>query len=182
MIKHQLLYGIILYLVNRLNSSGLKFVEVSPVKVENGSCFYKGQNFSSVWLTNGTVCEEWLCNTTGKSLTLVGCAPDPPGCTRNTSAVLKYPQCCATNCVQKREPYCLADDGTPVPEGLEYNSTSPCVRYGCENGTLTTLEECPKPEAENDPLCQPSYVEKAPFPACCGAATLCISSGKGRRK
>uniref|UniRef100_G3MRN5 Single domain-containing protein n=1 Tax=Amblyomma maculatum TaxID=34609 RepID=G3MRN5_AMBMU len=182
MLHYLLFCGIVLLVLHNHGSSGLKLVEVSSVKVENGNCVYGSVSFPTYFQTNGSLCEDWTCEPKKHTLTIVGCSPPRPGCRRNTSVDLRFPVCCEEICLEATQPYCVAPDNTPIMEGLEYNSTDPCGRYMCQNKTLIQVAGCPELEAKDDPSCQPSFAERAPFPACCPAAVVCTSSGKRRRR
>uniref|UniRef100_A0A224YAP9 8.9 kDa family member n=1 Tax=Rhipicephalus zambeziensis TaxID=60191 RepID=A0A224YAP9_9ACAR len=70
---------------------------------------------------------------------------------------------------------CLTKEGTLMSDGQSLNMSSPCVSYSCNKGHLKT-QKCP---GADDPTCKASFVEKGPFPKCCGAV---FCSGHGGRR
>uniref|UniRef100_G3MQB8 Single domain-containing protein n=1 Tax=Amblyomma maculatum TaxID=34609 RepID=G3MQB8_AMBMU len=179
MLVRALLCGLILPMANSFDSSDLNILTVS-VTMEGGKCVYKNHTFPSYYDPSGDNCELWTCNKPKHTVSVMGCSPLPPGCERKPKANSTFPKCCEKSCLNKTTPPCQTPDGTPLLEGGEYNSTKPCLRYECLNGTLI-MEECPHPEP-TDPRCSRSLAEEAPYPACCGAGIVCQHKGKAKGK
>ncbi|XP_065287862.1 kielin/chordin-like protein [Dermacentor albipictus] len=103
------------------------------------------------------------------------CSDPGPGCTRVHNNETKFPQCCEERCYATSA--CKLPNGDYLRHGDFFNNTNPCVEYGCNNGNLTIMKQCPQ---ENDPYCFPSLGTDQPFPTCCGVAKLCLG-GSGKR-
>uniref|UniRef100_G3MS43 Single domain-containing protein n=1 Tax=Amblyomma maculatum TaxID=34609 RepID=G3MS43_AMBMU len=167
-----LLFGCISHLVDCASNSDMKIV-VATATVVGDKCVYKDKTFSSIFVPDAPVCEQWTCDKKRGTVNILGCSDPSPGCTRIASGGAKFPDCCSTTCVSTSNPACEAEDGILVYEGHTYNSSKPCVQYACNNGQITKTR-CP---GADDPLCQSSFADpEQPFPGCCGAAHVCTSN------
>uniref|UniRef100_A0A131YSF5 8.9 kDa family member n=1 Tax=Rhipicephalus appendiculatus TaxID=34631 RepID=A0A131YSF5_RHIAP len=143
--------------------ANVKLVIVPNVTVTNQTCHYNNHTFNDTMDVNGTCQQRW-CYAKNRTVALLECSDPPPGCTRPQKPEdPSFPQCCNTICYYNSP--CLTERGERVTNGDTFNSTDPCVRYICRNGTLEITEECPTYPV--DQLCSMS-LQQGPFPGCCG--------------
>ncbi|XP_077527931.1 uncharacterized protein LOC144139470 [Haemaphysalis longicornis] len=141
-----------------------KIVTAFDVEVRGEYCFYRDQYFTSVMECKET-CGQWTCYPQSKKVEMIECKPLGFGCSRECPEA-PFPACCRETCPPKIYP-CMMSDRTLLKDGESKSLQTPCEKYICNNGTLTT-EKCPNAHLLKDPKCTASFAEEAPYPACCG--------------
>uniref|UniRef100_G3MTA9 Single domain-containing protein n=1 Tax=Amblyomma maculatum TaxID=34609 RepID=G3MTA9_AMBMU len=161
MLQRILLFGLALELATSFDNSDLK-TWLATVQMDGDKCIYRNYTFA-LYYNPKEACEDWTCNKREKTVSVVGCSDPPTGCIRNASSDAAFPECCEKSCVRLTDATCTTPNNILLADGQAYNSTDPCVRYECNNKTITTVRCSEPPPGCTRDSTRSSYG----YPTCC---------------